>query len=365
MNDKTIKICTIRSRPDDDESEYTRPEHAAWERVDNTRIVLAEATPRHNVVKATLPVHTMWEHNKTLRVKFLGGEKVVQDKVKAIALEWEQYVNLRLQFVQSGDAEIRVSFADGPTDGSWSTVGTDSLPASASWPSMNFGWLYPNTAQREYRRVVLHEFGHALGLAHEHQNPAATGKIPWDKPKVYKYYKQQGWTKAEVDSNIFDRYDRDTTNFTTFDPTSIMEYAIPDELTVGSFSIGWNTELSDMDKQFMRTQYPQNHPGLVTLAVGAAPHTAALAVAAEVDTYRFEVTTAATYIMSTSGQSDTFLTLQGPNDPGAILSWDDDKGRGVNAKIVRKLLPGEYWLAVRHKTPVGTGNYSIGVKARG
>jgi hypothetical protein len=31
---------------------------------------------------------------------------------------------------------------------------------------------------------------------------------------------------------------------------------------------------------------------------------------------------------------------------------------------VRKLQPGEYWMTVRHKTPVDTGRYSIGVKQR-
>jgi hypothetical protein len=56
------------------------------------------------------------------------------------------------------------------------------------------------------------------------------------------------------------------------------------------------------------------------------------------------------------------LTLQGPNDPGAVLAWDDDRGQGANARIVRKLFPGDYWLAVRHKSPSGTGAYTIGVK---
>ena len=64
---------------------------------------------------------------------------------------------------------------------------------------MNYGWLEPDTELREYQRVVRHEFGHALGMIHEHQNPAAQGQIPWDKPKVYAYYAQQGWNKDDVD----------------------------------------------------------------------------------------------------------------------------------------------------------------------
>lgn len=44
------------------------------------------------------------------------------------------------------------------------------------------------------------------------------------------------------------------------------------------------------------------------------------------------------------------LTLQGPNDAGAVLAWDDDRGKKTNARIVRKLQPGKYWMLVRHKS---------------
>ena len=48
---------------------------------------------------------------------------------------------------------------------------------------MNYGWLTPESAQDEVRRVVLHEFGHALGLIHEHQNPKGGG-IEWNRDAV-------------------------------------------------------------------------------------------------------------------------------------------------------------------------------------
>jgi hypothetical protein len=209
---------------------------------------------------------------------------------------------------------------------------------------------------------VRHEFGHALGMIHEHQNPAALGQIPWDKPKVYSYYAQQGWTPGDVDFNIFAVYSEDSTNHSAFDPTSIMEYAIPDSLTLGSYSIGWNTELSQTDIEFMRRQYPKGAAGTVQLTVGAPRTSAALLVGGEVDTYCFDAGTAGTYIMTTQGTTDTMMTLHGPNDPGAILTWDDDRGQGKNARIVRKLFPGMYWLSVRHKNPEGAGPYTIGVK---
>ena len=36
---------------------------------------------------------------------------------------------------------------------------------------MNYGWIDADSPEEELRSVVLHEFGHALGLIHEHQNP--------------------------------------------------------------------------------------------------------------------------------------------------------------------------------------------------
>jgi hypothetical protein len=360
MARKIVKVCFVHPGGRD---RAARAEHeaqalAARERPDNVRVM--PLGPRR--LRAAVERLRLWENGKRLRVRFLDGDPVVQQKVGAIAAEWEQHTNLMLDVVRDGAAEIRISFRD--IGFSWSTVGTDSLTRPRSQPSMNYGWLKPTTGEREYRRVVLHEFGHALGMIHEHQNPTAAGRIPWDRPKVYEYYARQGWSRRDVDENIFEVYAEDTTNFTTFDPASIMEYPVPDELTVGSYAIGWNTELSPSDKEFMRRQYPAGSPGTVELTVDDPPHEADLSVGAEVDTYRFDVSAAATHIMATTGATDVVMTLQGPNDPGAVLAWDDDRGQGANARIVRKLQPGAYWLGVRHKLPGGTGTYSVAVRKR-
>lgn len=102
--------------------------------------------------------------------------------------------------------------------------------------------------------MVLHEFGHALGCIHEHQHPE--NGIPWDKEKAYAYYGQQGWTRHEVNVQVFQKYSRLETQYSRFDPTSIMMYPIPEELTIGQFSVGWNVELSDTDKTFIGQLYP-------------------------------------------------------------------------------------------------------------
>ncbi|MEO6525027.1 MAG: M12 family metallopeptidase [Gemmatimonadaceae bacterium] len=356
----------------EDQPTSSSEEVATNERVDNIRVM---PLPRRSTIsggamsmggamgsRAAFERLKLWENGRKLRVRFLDGDADVKTKVAAIAKEWEAVANLKLDFIASGAAEIRVSFKE--KGFSWSTVGTDALTVGSTKPTMNYGWLEPNTSIREYERVVRHEFGHAIGMIHEHQNPAAQGEIPWDKPKVYAYYAQQGWDKDDVDSNIFEVYTEDSTNHTSFDSTSIMEYAIPDSLTIGSYSIGWNTSLSQTDIEFTRRQYPKASPGLVTLTVGGDRIAADVSAGGEVDTYKFDVGTAATHIMSTEGPTDTVLTLHGPNDPGAVLAWDDDRGQGKNARIVRKLFPASYWLSVRHKNPASAGPYTVGVKKR-
>ena len=92
---------------------------------------------------------------------------------------------------------------------------------------------------------------------HEHQSPAA--HIPWDSAKVYEYYRltqNPPWDRETVNRNIFAIYDGATTNYTAYDPHSIMHYAIPSSLTIGGYSTPWNPVLSTVDKDFIKRLYP-------------------------------------------------------------------------------------------------------------
>jgi serralysin len=196
----------------------------------------------------------LWTPGQTLRVKFLGGDPETQRKVKENAKDWENFANLKFDFVPDGDADIRVAFE---TDGSWSYIGKDALDIPQNEPTMNYGWLDADTLDEEYSRVVKHEFGHAIGCIHEHQNPA--GDIPWDKEAVYKYFMgpPNNWTKEQIDHNLFERYSKNITNYTNLDPTSIMLYPIPAQFTLNHQAIGGrNNDLSEVDKSFIKQQYP-------------------------------------------------------------------------------------------------------------
>ncbi len=194
-----------------------------------------------------------WPNGIILRVHFLDGDPAVHKRVEPIAHEWSQYANIKFQFGAGPEAEIRVAF--NPNLGSWSYMGTDcSLPQLTGKPTMNLGWLRPETSETEYRRVVLHEFGHALGLIHEHLSPDA--KIPWDEEKVIAYYRRtNGWKEEYIRSNVLKLPEAD--EYTAFDTRSIMLYPVPKELTKGGYEIPWqNSELSETDKEFIAKIYP-------------------------------------------------------------------------------------------------------------
>ena len=57
------------------------------------------------------------------------------------------------------------------------------------------------------------------------------------------------------------------------------------------------------------------------------------------------------------------VKLYGPDSPTDLLATDDDSGAGLNARIVAKLVPGRYYVQVRHyNTAQGTGDYGIRVR---
>lgn len=203
-------------------------------------------------IKGAADSRRLWPNGSVLKVCFLEGDAEVHKRVEAVAHQWSQYANLKFQFVKDSRAEIRITFD--PKTGSWSYIGVESsMPLLAGKPSMNLGWLKPSTAQSEYNRVVLHEFGHAIGLIHEHLSPSV--QIPWDEKKVIDYYaKTNGWTEAYTRSNVLAKARVD--KYTRFDPKSIMLYAVDKSLTLNGFSTDWNSALSETDKKFVAECYP-------------------------------------------------------------------------------------------------------------
>jgi serralysin len=163
------------------------------------------------------------------------------------------YANIKFDFGGGSGSHIRVGFTQG--DGHWSRVGNTMLNIGPDDPTMNLD-INDRTSEEEFARIILHEFGHALGMIHEHQSPA--GGIPWDEPKVYKYYRDQyKWEPKMVYDNVLFRYTEDQANSSEFDPDSIMMYEVPGYLTKNGLTIvGQNCKLSEKDKSFIANLYP-------------------------------------------------------------------------------------------------------------
>lgn len=207
----------------------------------------------------------LWKNGRTLRIRHLSGDPAIHAKVERHAKTWEQFANIKLDFGSHPEAEIRISYdLDGQ---SWSYIGTDALSIPQDEHTMHFGWLKPETEDREVARVTVHEFGHALGMIHEHQHP--DNPIKWDKDAVYDYYcNRLKWTKQEVEDNLFAAQSRVETQLGDYDITSIMHYPVEPRFTTDKKAVGWNYVLSALDRKFIAEVYPKASP---QRALGAPP----------------------------------------------------------------------------------------------
>ena len=195
-----------------------------------------------------------WSPGQTIRVKFLNGDNFLQQKVIQYASEWMNYANIKFVFVSTNEnADIKIDFYSSNT--SWSYIGKLCQDVAQNFPSMGFGWFNADTSDLEFSRTIIHEFGHALGMIHEHQSRSIN--IPWDKPAVYAYFNySQGWTREEVDNYVLSSFSPSHTNSGSYDRASIMHYFFPNGLTTDGSTFTQNNVLSPGDKSYIAQLYP-------------------------------------------------------------------------------------------------------------
>ena len=136
--------------------------------------------------------------NGVITVAFEGGSPKLQQLVEEAAQDWTALGGgIEFSFRKEDgsfrtwsskdttpSAMIRISFRTTEKHGGyWSMTGTLARYVDSSEPTMNYGGFltdltryYDGRSKREWlasyeRGTILHEFGHALSLAHEHYHP--------------------------------------------------------------------------------------------------------------------------------------------------------------------------------------------------
>lgn len=277
-------------------------------------------------------------NQSVVTVAFNGGNEQTWRLIEQTAREWTQHSSnyFSFQFRDANNAflrwrttdtapaaDIRIAFLDTQeAGGNWSLIGRMATTAPANLATMNYQ-NFPDKLRRYYNgqntaewrasyehRTILHEFGHALGLSHEHFHPECQSDLILRSEPGYvrtldrrgEYYipdaqgrspgailfhqsPRLGWTEAQATFNLdADEYFRKTTSeiaralgaqpTTKFTPhidrRSVMLYTLyPFVLRARGASVcladvnppqRWVTELSQSDVEYFQSFYNRPLP---------------------------------------------------------------------------------------------------------
>lgn len=176
-----------------------------------------------------------WSKDKVIKVIWADGDADIQTLTM---LDWQIGIvakiraagNPTFNIVTTTDpaqADMRVSFTQ--NNQAWSYIGTDcGYIAKTGAITMNLGWHIRYRANQGNERfgTGCHEMMHALGYIHTLQSPACEGKLIWNKEVVYAKYARIGWSRAQVDSQVFAKYAADQISDNGCDFDSIMCYEV-------------------------------------------------------------------------------------------------------------------------------------------
>jgi hypothetical protein len=257
-----------------------------------------------------------WVPGSTVRVAFLDGSDELHADVAAATKQITDACNLKLDFGVDAagkhrrwteedtehQSEIRVSF---DLDGYWSLVGTDSSDETIGGPfdpaggrsgqrSLNLGG-FETDRPPDWQGTVRHEFLHALGFQHAHQNLRGPceeefrwvddpGYVPTRNdrgvfirdaagrvPGIYTYLagEPNRWPSAKVDHNLRTEEGPDTVAG-PFDRASVMLYRFASFFYKTSPSPCAPTtegiDLSNGDERGLQLLYPHTADQVETIA---------------------------------------------------------------------------------------------------
>ena len=333
--------------------------------------------------RAALDLSKRWPTGSRLHVGFLNGADAwgsrIRQAVRDIAPTWSDYADVAFDFDQP-TAHITVNVLPLPQLGIGygtycSYLGSDCLGVvrQGGQPAMNLVF-HPSLAsdpaflRAEFSRVILHEFGHALGFIHEHMRPDRP--IVWDEAAANRVFgaPPNNWSPRTIREQIIDVYRGGPIEAGMFDPSSIMMYQFPAGLARyadGSpFESPNNVALSPMDKVMANLAYPKAgvaQPAEAALVAGDPPKAGAIATAGQVARYRFRPAKPGLFAIRAEGVTPLLLSVQRDRDSAAGRLY---AAEGSNLSMTVRLTESrDYFVAVRHAKPLsGTGEFRISVR---
>lgn len=170
---------------------------------------------------------------------------------------WFDEARCNVQFVltnSQGDSVIRISRG---ASGYWSHVGSFCLRVPKNAQTMNLERITMQTPERERRRVIGHEFGHAIGWQHEHLRPEIVQRL--DPQKVIEWgARTQGWSRqTSIDNMLTPLRPNEITASPFVDEDSLMAYHFDGSLTKDGKPIAGGSDLTANDKAFAAKVYPR------------------------------------------------------------------------------------------------------------
>jgi hypothetical protein len=314
-----------------------------------------------------LDFENKWRVGQSITVGFTNGNQELHDKVIETVRIWENYANIKFDFETSDSVpNLRVHFEDVMND---SKIGADSVTYPEEEPTIRFLSLNSSSSEEDFGKYALHEFGHALGLIHEHFHPEVS--INWDKKKLSDYYMRNfNYTKRECENNLFRPYLRNQLQFSGFDPASLMMYPIPGSCTFDGIEYSQGSQLTDIDKEFIASIYTEKEPEILELKPeieikGQLKHKW------QEDYYSFKIVSDEPKYCIIQSQCATKLIMclycvetEHPRNGMIkyISPFYEGEGLGEDAKLSKDFASGEYFVRVRHFESGGTDDYKISLK---